>query len=233
MHFKRHELKYYLNEIQCQSLIGQISSLLKLDPHSPKEGYLVKSLYFDSHDDECLYEKQSGLYQRQKIRLRTYDNSKQLVKFEIKRKKGQLVMKDSATISAEDAKQVCLGNRGVLLNYRNKTLNEIYTTFSTKHYTPKVIVEYRRLAYILPASNVRITFDLNLRSSINNTNIFSSNSPSIPTILEGKQILEVKYDEFLPSYIKKVLSSVNSERMAISKYTLCRRFHKINKWEDN
>ena len=37
----------------------------------------------------------------------------------------------------------------------------------------------------------------------------------------------------LPDYIKKILSSVNAERMAISKYTLARRFHKTHKWEDN
>ena len=103
----------------------------------------------------------------------------------------------------------------------------------SRAYKPKVIVEYHRVALVLPVSNIRITFDTNLRSNINHLDLFSTVKDTMPVIIEGKQILEVKYDEFLPSYVKKVISGVSAERMAISKYTLARRFHKVQKWEDN
>ena len=155
------------------------------------------------------------------------------MKFEIKHKNGQLVSKDSVTISRESAEQICAGNYTVLLEQKNPVLDTIYATFTSRAYSPKVLVEYHRVALTMPVSNIRITFDKKLRSNINHYNLFSEVQDSMPVIIEGKQILEVKYDEYLPGYIKKVLSNVNAERMAISKYTLARRFHKVQKWEDN
>lgn len=235
MHFKRYELKYYLNDVQTEGLQNQLSHLMDTDAYCKnEEGYRVRSLYFDSIDDECLYEKQSGILERKKIRLRTYgSDATDTVKFEIKHKNGQLVRKDSVTLDQADAKEICEGNYALLLNYDNPVMNSIYTTFMSGVYKPKVIVEYIRVAYVLPVSNIRVTFDKHLRSNINHLDLFSSVKDSMPVVLEGKQILEVKFDEFFPGYLKRILSGVSAERMAISKYTLARRFHKTHKWEDN
>ena len=91
MQFKRYELKYYLNEIQVEGLICQLSKIMTLDKHCDGlDGYKVRSLYFDSINDECLYEKQSGLLKRAKIRLRTYgDPLAEVAKLEIKSKHDQ------------------------------------------------------------------------------------------------------------------------------------------------
>ncbi len=235
MQFKRYELKYYLNQIQSDSALHQLSKLMEMDTNCKnQQGYRVRSLYFDSIDDECLYQKQSGYLLRKKIRLRTYgEGSNDTVKFEIKRKYGQIVKKDAVTISKEKAKEICLGNYALLLDKNDPVLNEIYTTFVTKLYKPKVIVEYKRVAFVSPVSNIRVTFDQDLRSNINHLDLFSPVKDLMPVILEGKQILELKYDEFFPGYLRNVLSAVSFERMAISKYTLARRFHKVHKWEDN
>lgn len=235
MQFKRYELKFYLNQIQSDSVLLQLSKLMDRDKNCiDQKAYRVRSLYFDSIDDECLYQKQSGNLLRKKIRLRTYgEDANNTVKFEIKRKYGQVVKKDAVIISKEDAQEVCNGNYAILLDKGNPILNEIYATFVTKLYKPKVIVEYNRVAFVSPVSNIRVTFDHDLRSNINHVDLFSSVKTVMPVIIEGKQILEIKYDEFFPRYLKNVLSKVSSERMAISKYTLARRFHKVHKWEDN
>jgi len=235
MQFKRYELKYYLNQVQSDSAMLQLSSLMEMDNYCVnQQGYRVRSLYFDSIDDECLYQKQSGYILRKKIRLRTYgDDANNTVKFEIKRKYGQIIKKDSVTISKEDAKEVCLGNYAILLDKNNPVLNEIYTTFVTKLYKPKVIVEYIRVAFVLPVLNIRVTFDQDLHSNINHLDLFSSVRDMMPVVIEGKQILEIKFNEYFPNHLKKILSVFASERMAISKYTLARRFHKVHKWEDN
>lgn len=235
MHFKRSELKYYLNDVQTEGLQNQLSHLMNLDSFSEgQDGYRVRSLYFDSIDDECLFEKQSGILQRKKIRLRTYGSSGSgTVKFEIKHKLGQLVRKDSVTLGRDEAEEICNGNYSLLLKQNNPVLNNIYATFVSGAYKPKVIVEYQRVAYVMPVSNIRITFDKHLRSNINHLDLFSTVQDSMPVVLEGKQILEVKFDQFFPDYLKRVISSLSAERMAISKYTLARRFHKVHKWEDN
>lgn len=235
MQLKRHELKYYLSDLQTDALIGKLQHILKTDQHgSPTGGYKVRSLYFDSVNDECLYEKQSGILYRKKIRLRTYGNSgTDTVKFEIKHKHGQLVNKESIIIDRDDAREICAGEYRLLLNYDSPVLDRIYALFSSRAYTPKVIVEYRRKAFVYPAFNVRITFDQDLRSNINHLDLFSTTHDSMPIIQEGKQVLEVKYDHYFPGFLKGVLANASSERMAISKYTLARRFHKQHKWEDN
>jgi hypothetical protein len=235
MNFKRHELKYFLNEIHTERLLRQLSYFMGLDSNCQGlSGYRVRSLYFDSIDDQCLFEKQSGFLQRKKIRLRTYGgggNGK--VNFEIKSKYGQLIKKTSVTLARNEAEEICKGNHALLLDMNNPVANEIYTIFASGAYRPKVIVEYQRVAFVLPFSNIRITFDQNVRSNINHLDLFSATRDTMPVILDGRQILEVKYDYFFPDYLKKMLAGVSAERMAISKYTLARRFHKIQKWEDN
>lgn len=235
MHFKRNELKYYINNIETAVLLRDLSACMEVDTHGDSCGlYVVKSLYFDSHDDECLYQKQSGFYKRKKIRLRVYGDVKNSpIKLEVKRKNGTLVKKDSASITPELAKQLIKGNYESLLNFDNPVLHEVYSIFVIGNYRPKVIVEYERIALTMPISNIRVTFDTNLRSNINNIDLLKNQAPGIPVVLEGKQILEIKYDNYLPSHIKKIVSKISSERMAISKYTLARRFNKIHKWEDN
>jgi len=61
MHSKRFELKYYLNEVQMERASHQLQNLMAIDKNCKNDkGYRVRSLYFDSIDDECLYQKQSG-----------------------------------------------------------------------------------------------------------------------------------------------------------------------------
>ena len=235
MFFKRHELKYYLNDVQVDGLSRSLGTLIGGDEHGDEQGsYLVRSLYFDSVDDECLYEKQSGVLRRQKVRLRTYGTTNDSVyKFEIKHKHGQLVYKESCEVDRELAKRIVAGEHQELLQIGSPVADRIYGIFSMRMYRPKVIVEYLRQAFVFPVSNIRITFDRNLKSSVNNLDIFSGAHGLMPVVLEQKQILEVKFDEFLPGFISKVLSAANLERSAISKYTLARRYYKHRKWEDN
>ena len=65
-------------------------------------------------------------------------------------------------------------------------------------YKPRVIVEYERQAYYLPYGNIRITFDKNLRTFNNHTNLFELNNAAMsPIFLNNNQVLEVKSGEEL------------------------------------
>ena len=65
--------------------------------------------------------------------------------------------------------------------------------------------------YLLPASS---SADISVKSD----------GPTYPVFDDPVEILEVKYDEFLPSYIQSILSGITAQRSAISKYTHCRRY---------
>ena len=97
----------------------------------------------------------------------------------------------------------------------------------TRLLRPKVIVDYAREAYLHPAENVRITFDLSLRSGLASTDLFN---PKVPTVCphdRNVEILEVKFDNYLPNHISALLRGVEAERSAVSKYVLCRRYEPL------
>ena len=230
----RSELKYYISNNEYTALVNRLKFVLDPDEHStPGVGYYIRSLYFDSYDNKCLYEKQSGTMYRRKFRLRIYDTDSQLVKFEIKNKWNNQIFKESATISRGSAEKIIEGEHEELLTYKNPILNKAYIEFTQNYYKPKVVVDYDRDAFMSEFFNLRITIDKNLRSNNTDFDIFSSNIHTIPVILEGKQILELKYNECLPDYVKGIIQPASFERCAISKYTLGRRFFKAQKWEDN
>ena len=165
--------------------------------------------------------------------MRIYDLDSTKVKFEIKNKANNQVFKESATISRDSAYRIIDGDYDELLKYNNPILNKVFITFSTQLYRPKVIVDYDRDAFIYDFFNLRITIDKNLRSNNVDFDIFSKQSHTIPVVLEGKQILEVKYTDIMPRHIRHMLQLESFERLAISKYTLSRRFFKTHNWEDN
>lgn len=231
---KRSELKYYISKNECTALVNRLKCVLEPDKHSvPGVGYYIRSLYFDSYDDKCLYEKQSGTMYRSKFRLRIYDTDSQTVKFEIKNKWNNQIFKESAIISRDSAERIIEGEYDELLTYRNPILNKAYIEFTQYHYRPTVMIDYDRDAFMSDFFNLRITIDKDLRSSNTDFDIFSKDVHTVPVIMEGVQILEIKYNECLPDYVKGVVQAISFERCAISKYTLGRRLFKAQKWEDN
>ena len=91
---------------------------------------------------------------------------------------------------------------------------------------PKVIVDYIREAYVYPVGNVRITFDKDLCSGVmTEGNMFGDHVPMMPMLDTGLMVLEIKFNNILPDFIKGVLNSLNSPtRSAISKYVICRKY---------
>lgn len=66
--------------------------------------------------------------------------------------------------------------------------------------------------------NVRITLDYNISMDYNTNNFFNKENQKIPIMEKNMNILEVKYDEFLPNYIAWLISINKLEQTAYSKY---------------
>ena len=94
----------------------------------------------------------------------------------------------------------------------------------TNGMTPKVIVEYERTPYVYKNGNVRITFDRNITSSSQVDQFFNAETKKRPILPSGMQLLEVKYDEYLPDPIYHALMLDNMQRTNFSKYYLCRKY---------
>ena len=72
--------------------------------------------------------------------------------------------------------------------------------------------------------NVRITFDRNISGCDKVTNFFEEKIQLVLLLPAGWHVLEVKYDEFLPDYIKDVLEIGILQRTAFSKYYYARNY---------
>ena len=230
---KRHELKYYINNIEYHNIVDRLKNVLKYDKHSSyKKGYFIRSLYFDSYDDECLYQKLSGLYHRKKYRIRIYDIKDEIAKFEIKNKFNNQIFKETSFIKKTTVNDIIDGNMEALLQYNDLTLNKIYSTFKKKRFTPKVLIDYHREAFVFDHFNVRITIDKELRSNCSMLDIYGDRQKMLPVFFDDIMILEIKFDGYLPDFIKNMIQIENFQQCAISKYAMGRKYKKINKWED-
>ena len=221
----RHELKYFISPAEMQVLRGILTPAMQLDPNGNENNeYHIRSLYFDTINDDALEEKIAGVGNRKKYRIRIYNFSDKVIKLECKSKYGDLISKQSVTIPRDLAEQLIAGDPEGLQRMRHPLFHDVFREMRTNLLRPAVIVDYVREAYIHPAEEVRITFDKTLRTGLYSTDMFNKAIPTYPVFDDPVEILEVKYDEFLPSYIQSILSGITAQRSAVSKYTWCRRY---------
>jgi len=226
----RHELKYYINPVELEVLRARLRPVLKLDSHC-KNGkpYVIRSLYFDDIDDTSYYGKVAGIMDRDKYRIRIYRYSDKEIFLERKRKMGDLIQKSSTQITRRLCEQIISGDPRGLQTSSNQLLQDMYVQMRMRLMRPAVIVDYEREAYLHPAENVRITFDMKLRSGLYSQDLFNPNLPTICPHDENVEILEVKFDNYLPDYIGHLLTGIQADRSAVSKYVLCRRFEPLGR----
>ena len=219
----RTEQKYILTQAQYVSLKAKLKPFLATDKQALAPKYLVRSLYFDSIDNQDYAAKMAGLEARQKIRLRSYATDDPHVKLEVKRKFGDAQQKTSLIITQSEAKRLIKGDFSVLKNYfaRSQAAVELYCRLICHHYQPVVLTQYWREAFTSPRYQTRITFDSCLRSSESYFDLFAT-APQYTHILDETVILEVKYTQKLLGFISEILRPYHLNQTAASKYCLSR-----------
>jgi hypothetical protein len=216
----RFEYKYYLTLFDYIVLKNKLRAVMQADSHSNQDGrYIITSLYFDTHDNEAYIEKIEGYHSRKKIRIRFYNHSDNVIKLEMKQKEGDVVKKMSAHISKSDALELSSGN--IDQAFIERLPNELKYHLNQNALSPKVIVEYDREAFTLDVNETRITFDMNVRKQEHLFDLFNSNLPLNGADTESI-IMEVKFNNCLPTSLRHILQFDTSNRLAISKYCLSR-----------
>ncbi len=225
---ERHELKYFINRGDMIALGHRLGGVLHTDAHADENGeYFIRSLYFDDAYDMAYYDKTYGVQARDKYRIRIYNLSDEAIFLERKRKMGDLIHKETARISRKLCDQLIAGNPKKLDLVDNALLNDMFREMRTRLLRPRVLVDYTRETFTHPAENVRITFDKRLRTGMYSHDLFDSDVLTVSPIDTEREILEVKYDTYLPDFISLMLNGVPAERCAISKYVMCRRFEPL------
>lgn len=218
----RQEIKQLLSPVQTVLLQQRIAAVLQADEHSDSDGsYIIRSIYFDTMDDSAYEEKEAGISDREKIRIRFYGYSDKIVKLELKEKRENLIHKKDLVITRADADSALRGDYTPLLKYHNELADYVYSLGTSAGLHPAVVVDYVRKAYVYPVGNVRITFDTALQAGRPDIPVWESGN--VFDVLSGQTILEIKFNQYLPEHIRSILSSVQGEKIALSKYVLCRQ----------
>jgi len=224
----RHELKFFITDVQYHVLSSMLKNVLHPDPNGDENNqYHIRSLYFDTVFDDALNEKISGVANRNKYRIRIYNFSDKMIRLECKSKFRDLISKRSVRISRDLAEQLISADPTGLESTASGLVSDVFREMRTNLLHPVVIVDYLREAYLHPVEDVRITFDRQLRSGVNSIDLFNPHIPTVPPFDHEEIILEVKFNRQLPPYISHILTYAlrdGAVQSAISKYVHCRRF---------
>ena len=217
----RHEWKHELNTADLIVLRSRLRAVMESDPHAVDGKYHIRSLYFDNPDDKALREKLDGVNLREKFRIRLYNRDASVIHLEKKGKRSGLGTKFSADLSAEEAQRIVDGDLDWMLCSGRPLVQELYCKMRYQGMRPKTIVDYTREPFIFRPGNVRVTLDYDIRTGLSCTDFLNPDAVTIPAG-DAPILLEVKWDEFLPSIIRDAVSVPDRRAASFSKYEQCR-----------
>lgn len=221
----RHEFKHSINKIDELALSNRLGKLFKHDKHSESTGtYRVSSLYFDTPYDKALKQKIHGVNEREKFRIRYYNDDLSFIMLEKKFKIGGISSKHKGKLDKKEVEMIINGDIDFLLKKKKPIFLELYSKMKGQLLEPKTVVTYDRQAYVFEPGNVRITLDKNVRSGMRNVKDFLKPDLVHIKVNDELTILEVKYDEFLPEIVRLAVALPNRRATANSKYAASRRY---------
>jgi hypothetical protein len=233
MYMTRLEYKYLIKSEFLNRFRDMILPFLEYDDNAGEADipeYTVRSIYFDTPSLKYYTEKIEGIDIRKKLRIRGYNNGGDTneVYLEIKRKNIQSVWKNRAPlhfshirslIETGNTRRYIITNNGVA-DAENNARRFLYH-FYKKTLQPIVLVTYEREAYFGKFDkSFRLTIDKNLRSSMfpSVDDLYRDND--MVDCLPGQFIVEIKFGNSLPGWIKGILGTFGTFRKAVSKYCI-------------
>lgn len=222
--FNRYELKYLVAEGELPLLHEELQRHMDRDVHQ-REATRVSSLYYDTDDLRCYWEKIDGLRLRRKLRIRVYgppesitDRSPAYV--EIKQRVNRVTQKRRVRLTYRDARVLCDERRDPGGPPEDaEVVNEVLVLTQHLDLRPTAITTYFRGGYKGRGADLglRVTVDhrvcgrdrdFDLRSHASNTFI-------IPPHLA---VVELKVDERAPTWFTDLAADLDLTTVRISKY---------------
>lgn len=176
-------------------------------------------MYFDDYKDTSVYTTDSGLSKRFKWRIRYYGDDLSYIVLEKKEKLESRCHKKSCKITVEEYNKIVSGDAtDLIFDTDKKLIKELAVDMLINDYRPKVIIDYERIAYVEEITNVRITFDMKISASYELENFLTQDYQSFYVLPSGLNVLEVKFDDILPSHIRNIVESYSFKQGSFSKY---------------
>lgn len=197
----RYEKKYLIDSYMKMKIMNYLKKFCQHDRNGKFGTYRVNSLYYDTSDLKNYYDGINGESNRQKVRLRYYNDFNKEVKFEIKKKVNDLSYKESFPCKIHTYTDICIRERD--MNFVPLYLNGMI---------PQIFIQYTRTAFTsLSDLTNRITFDSELKFTLNNEGKLLINYPM------AYEIMEVKFEK-TNFWLEKLLKEVSRFSTSFSKY---------------
>ncbi len=224
--FNRYELKYLLPVKKAIEIRDDLLAYLTPDNHGDGDGiYQISSLYYDSPERLCYWEKLDGIKYRRKLRIRYYDVSQplqmdSLVMVEIKQRLNRVTQKRRAILPYRDAVLLC--NDRVLPYYTLKddpVVQEVFSYLWDYELKPASVIRYTRQALVggPQEAGLRVTFDKDMTYQITQPDLLSV-AAYLPLFPLDVVIMEIKTNDRIPIWLTELVGVQNLSMARVSKY---------------
>ncbi len=223
--FNRFELKYLITLAQAERFKQALRPYLLQDEHGENGKYGLTSLYYDSPDLRCYWEKEYGLRFRRKLRIRKYETNEPMTEdtpvfLEIKQRVDRVTQKRRVVLSYGDALRLA-NDRKLPKDTREdqETLEEMYAFAWQYNLRPVSIVRYDRQAFMGTEYDMglRVTFDTNLTFQTHKLHIHESAS-ALPMLSPNQVVMEIKVNDHIPLWLTDLIAIHNLKMVRVSKY---------------
>lgn len=224
----RSEFKYSVPSAEVPAIAAWLARYCIPDEFSRGgDWYAIRTLYLDTCDYRLYRDAAEGLPFRLKLRARTYGDANGDVKLEIKRRLRDLIVKTSATVKASDWSRASATGLSGLLALGKPSTQEFLQLAESFQAAPRILVYYERKAFTSVVDDyVRITFDRRMSCQPEHDwNLAGTPRQWLPVdasttfgLLESNCVLEIKFQDAPPAWLRDMVLRFGLERRGFSKY---------------
>ncbi len=229
--FERHEKKYLITRQVYKELLPALYTHMEHDTYGVSH---VCSLYLDTPDRKLIRTSLQNPVYKEKIRMRSYgicDTPESPVFFELKKKYRGVVYKRRVSMTVREA--IALINRdarSAVLRANSsdqaqllrdmQILRELEWTIAFyAPLMPAMVISCDRLAlYGIDESDLRITFDANVRWSDENLTGLPEEGAFPLFSSDDTMIMEIKFCQTMPLWLARLLATREIVPQSFSKY---------------
>ena len=224
-------MKFVINADVRVALMEQLEPHLVADANADETAYYpIVSLYYDTPDRDCYWEKIQSVTNRRKFRVRVYGSTDgklpPTVFIEVKHKQDGRGVKRRVKIPLEAALRVGRGEWPdlKLSDVDRRTVHEIIDDLvGRRKFAPVMVMRYDRRAYAAKdtSSDLRITYDTGIAYRFDNLDPVPDDQDFLPENYlypADISVLEVKITGTIPYWLSRLLAETGCRLQSHSKY---------------
>ena len=221
--FNRYENKYLLNEETYQRVTQEISRHMEPDCYN-RDGqfYSITNIYYDTEDHVLIRNSLQKPVYKEKLRLRAYQPAgpEDMVFLEVKKKYHGLVNKRRTKMRLRDAEHFLLTGEipSNLMGINLQVLHELQYLVQHHSFTPAAMISYDRKAYFGCDSDLRVSFDTNLKGRKHHLSLSSTQQDGELLLNPGSYLMEIKTRTAAPIWLAHLLNQEKLRKTSFSKY---------------